>query len=380
MIRMTRYRHEIRFNGGFSENKRTYSFGRIRDIELYIGNGKASIVFWLSTRKKPEDFISFSVKAFRDAYRKVHQIMLFQYQKKLTVNKIEFIIGRTKRIYNGKDKHFPYLFSMIGDDIDLDPSWNKVVDPLLNTTKSKQDNDRRFSVAFSYLSGISRQFEIDRFTNLWTAMNAYYGYIEECYRDYLKNQYGAADTEVEKLRFKAETDQIRLACRLIAGKKLTAADESAWKEAEYELINTLTVIDSLPDFYDETYQALTDDTYHTKYERLEIAAGKLGIPLFLFLLLRCPYKTRCKYLHGEKTTTLLSAYNDVDILVLKAHNCFLQRYLNKAIPQMFEEDFWKEENQEIAEQLCIEIKDGKKGTYRRMIEELKNRKNSKSDA
>lgn len=51
-----------------------------------------------------------------------------------------------------------------------------------------------------------------------------------------------------------------------------------------------------------------------------------------------PCCLRCKYFHGEHTAILLAAYNEYNLAVSGMIIYFLRKYLNKAIPLMFEND------------------------------------------
>ena len=82
------------------------------------------------------------------------------------------------------------------------------------------------------------------------------------------------------------------------------------------------------------------------YAPIVACAKRFGVPLFTFLLPTYPYRWRCKLFHGNRTTALLTAYNDYELAVLHTVNYFLDRFLNEEIPKIFDEGYWTTEKQD----------------------------------
>lgn len=57
------------------------------------------------------------------------------------------------------------------------------------------DKDLRFVSAFSFLMAKSKNYETELFSNLWTAMNAYYSYVALCFEKKLRVELGVGENE-----------------------------------------------------------------------------------------------------------------------------------------------------------------------------------------
>ena len=70
---MGKHEYTIIFNQHVSVSRLylSYSFGQTKDIQLMIGNMCAEIHFHMGVLKDPSQLISFKLKLFRDAYRKI---------------------------------------------------------------------------------------------------------------------------------------------------------------------------------------------------------------------------------------------------------------------------------------------------------------------
>ena len=347
---MGRYQYTVNINGGTKQGGYVYRFGKT-EISLCIAKNKASLVFEMTVKKNHEDFITGSFALFNDAYRKVFLVHAVKYSSCIDVKALEIDIDGDINIYNKDDVGFPFVSSMISKDLKLSQEWNVIIDDILYSTKSKQKDDLRFSAAFSYIAAMSRTYNIDRFTNLWTSMNCYYNYLCKCYvnRIDIENKTGRKN---KSLNTKHEREKIELMTILIdpyyhrlnlskeeienlPWKKHFAAERALTKIRENEFENLFQYAESFGD------QIPRSDQYST----LSLYASQCGRSLQSFLLLCYPYHLRCKYFHGEYTLPLVVTNDDYEIHVLDLVNYGLQRFLNKAIPEMFSENFWTEEKQ-----------------------------------
>ena len=378
---MAKHRYRVCINGGTKEKPQLYNFGQTKEIALSVGRQKAVIEFSMGVKKTQEELTGFSVKVFRDAYRKAYLIHAVRYQEGLEVKKLSIAVDGEESVYDSKVPNFPFLFSMVGKKLDLDPAWEGLSRAILHTTKTKQDEDLRISAAYSYLSGLNRKFEIDRFTNFWTSMNAYYTYRGQCYKKYLMEVYGAGKDEADKLCISTEAQLIGSLIWKFDGyyqclsKK--EADElwSHFYDTEREL-GKLGAGD--PErLYGKALEVLArDKELPEEYKKLGQCAARFGVSLLSYLLLIYPYHLRCKFLHGDRSTLLVAAYNDYEINVLRVVNYFLRRFLDREIPKMFREDFWTKQEQEGMEIYIGELADQGiyKKDFRSTLEQLKNRK------
>lgn len=114
----------------------------------------------------------------------------------LRVDKIEIIIDGDVREYDKYYPSFPFLYSMIGhDNLGLGGAWKNLIPDTLTVAKSVMDKDLRFVSAFSFLMAQSKRYETERFSNLWTAMNAYYSYVVLCFEKKLRAELGIREDE-----------------------------------------------------------------------------------------------------------------------------------------------------------------------------------------
>lgn len=383
---MAKHSYVIHMNGGYRKNPQTYKFGNTKGIELAIGRQKATVAFEMGTRKTHDELIHFSLKLFRDAYRKVYFLHAIMNGEGLTVRQLSISIDGEERIYDGNTPNFPFLFSMIGKNLCLDPSWAGLTGTFLSTTKTEQEEDLRFSAVYSYLSGLSREYEIDRFSNLWTAINAYYTYRNACYERYLETVYGASEEIKKKLRISRESDLIGALVWQFDGHYNNLGKpkaEEIWR-GNYEAEKILEKLGSekLESLYDASFRALSEKTEFTEAcQSLECRAEEFELTLFSFLLLEYPYHWRCNYFHGNRGTPLVAAYNDYELSVLRCHNYFLRRFLNQEIPNMFRGDFWDEKKQRQTEEFVINLQgtEKKKQTCRELLEQLRAGKENLSE-
>ena len=379
---MAKHRYLICINGGTKEKPQLYNFGQTKGIALSIGRQKAVIEFSMGVKKTQEELTSFSVKVFRDAYRKAYLIHAIQYQEGLEVKKLSIAVDGEECIYDSQAPNFPFLFSMVGKKLELDPAWEGMSGAILHTTKTKQDEDLRFSAAYSYLAGLKRKFEIDRFTNFWTSMNAYYTYRGHCYKKYLMEVYGAGKDEADKLCISTESQLIGSLAWKFDGQYRGLSKKESDKLWSH-FYDTERELGKLGEgdrgrLYREALEALAGDKELPEaYEKLGQCASRFGVSLFSYLLLIYPYHLRCKFLHGDRSTLLVAAYNDYEINVLRAVNYFLWRFLDREIPKMFREDFWTGKEQEEMEKYIRNLEDQGKLNIKHFsstLEQLKNRK------
>lgn len=367
----------ISINGGAATGKAwTYDYGQTKEVRLYIQKQKAVICFEQGIKKSHEDLITFKVKLFRDAYRKVYMLHAILYDTGLAVKHMEIRIDGVSKSYDDASENFPFLFSMIKNKKqNLSDGWKKyMLAPVLSIPKSKKDTDLRFCAAFSFLAAKNRDYRIDRFTNLWTAMNAYGNYLAKRYEGSLAKLYdmeNASNTVKGVVEIYGKDGVIvDLIARFISkdAKTHSRAEVEEFWDTNYDVQKAL---DQIPkgdykELYEEAKKVL-DPSYvlPEKYQALQDSIASYGQPLFVFLITDYPYYLRCHYLHGSFSTILFSSYNDYELNSLGVVNYFLERFLDEIIPEIFKSDFWSEEKYEEVKD-CLKVILGKEdnGRYR----------------
>ena len=353
---MKKHLYVINFNGGSGQNKKRYQFGRVKDIALFIGKNKASIRYESGVIKEQEDFITFKDKLFRDAYRKVHLLHAFIYNFGLRVDKIEIIIDGDSKGYDKSYSSFPFLYSMIRPKyLGLGGAWKDIIPETLAVSKSVMDKDLRFVSVFSFLLAKSKYYETERFSNFWTAMNAYYSYVALCFEKKLRMELGVNENEELRsaLTLHGDYQSIGAMCWLIGGKYRSYGKEDTdklWKRHSVENILGSYKEPQIKKLYEAAAEEADGVGLPAEYADLAACAEELGVSLYAFMLFVYPYHWRCDLFHGNRTPVLFLASTDKELTMLHVVNYFLERFLNESIPKMFDEDFFAEAKYEKVKQ------------------------------
>lgn len=330
-----------------------YEYASTR-FTLTIASGKARVAF----RKGPlydfEDFVSMQDSGrskaqdiFRDAMRKIHLMHVMKYGSSLTVNSITISIDGEEQIYTRKYPHFPFLNAMLRcNDLDLPDSWREVPfwNAVLNVSKTAASSDRRFVCLYSFLAGVSKGYDIEEFTCLWTAVNALYGYLVSCYNAQAKSRGHKTVGE------RSEGPSIGALLRALdMGEKRPTRDEADKKRplngAMRSFLHAIPG-DQLPALYAQL-RAHRDVRGWVPEgplgEHLRKCMDQTTMTAFAYMLIEYPYYLRCNYLHGSKATLLFCAYNDPELDAFRAVNLFLREFLKEMIPEIFRSDWFTEE-------------------------------------
>lgn len=354
---MPKHVYRILLNGEAGLNYQTYDFGHTPGVEIWVERQTAVIRFEMRGMRTCEQLLEFSVKVFRDAYWKSYLLHAMLYNEGLLVEKIViYIDGELQKEMTAESDttgYFPYMYSMIPKaNLHLADTWATLAGEVVNLNKSKIEKDKRFTAMYAFLAGKERKYDIDRFSNLWTAMNAYYDYITECYQNKLlwDGNYKIPQ-KWNEISATTECDRIGILVWLQQGRyRKFAADEAEaiWAK-DYEVERALQHIsdEEIIGLYDYCVHGFTDQTSVTRIaEKIKQRADEFEVGLFPFLLLEYPYHLRCRLLHGDRITSLFMAYNDYEVGMVKTVNYFLETFLNEEIPRMFLPEFWNDEKQE----------------------------------
>ena len=161
-----------------------YRYGPTSGIELSVGEQAVLLEFNMTVSKQFDDIVSMKVQLVPDAMRKAYLIHALKQDVGLSIKRITIFIDEESRIYEIGSPHFPFMFSMIScDNLNLGNAWNNtdMLSEIFHIVKTDADRDYRFAALYSYLSSIGRSYEIDRFSCLWTSMNALYNNIARLY-------------------------------------------------------------------------------------------------------------------------------------------------------------------------------------------------------
>lgn len=340
-----KYNYRISFNGLCKDGLSfQYDYGHTKNISFCIDQDCVLISFQMTVQKGPIDIVGNLL--FRDALKKfflVHTV-LYGYQPEL--KSLEIQTDTKKLTLQNSDDNFPKIYTLLPNEpIILPESWKtrEFLTFLLQTCKSKGEENQRFSSIESFLAAQSRAYEIDRFTNLWTAMNALYSHTALCCRLHIQKAYSLK----EKLPEISGNDSasITLFMRLMKKKSDAPNFNAKMNQKSFRELG-----DQLAKMDDEQIKTLYTDARNQmilgkpskqqlikKYPSLEdyISDKKqiVNLELFFLLLFWFPYLCRCEFFHGRKPTILTAFSDEYEVQYLHKINIFLQCFLTKMLPK-----------------------------------------------
>ena len=333
-----------------------YKFRQTK-CSLVCARDAAAVSFEMGTKKTHEDLITFRVDLAKDAMRKMYLLHAMRFDTRLKVRSVIVTVDGESQTYAQGYPGFPFLYSMLtAKKLALPESWQDAAfqKAVLHHTKTSVKHDLRFACLFSFLAGNGRQFEIERFTCYWTAVNALYNYLLFASRPYYAAEHGAATFEdlskKKKDKLSGDTTGISALIRLLdCGQKLRSQGERTKQKRLYGPIGS-----HLCDFSKAELAALHSQLLAHRRDLSWVPDGPLGqhlaecltetdLSAWGFLCLDYAYYVRCNYLHGSKTTPLFAAERDPELAAFRALNLFLGEFLKELIPLIFREDWYTEQ-------------------------------------
>ena len=358
---MTKHTYTIAINRvPAARNAIEYKYSHYQ-CTLTCVSGAAAVSFEAGPLWAHEDLISFRAPIAMDAMCKMHLIHPIRTDSRIQVRKVLVTVDGVTREYDKTSTDapgFPFLHSMLtSTNLALPESWQDAAfqKAVLHHTKTSVKHDLRFACLFSFLAGNGRQFEIERFTCYWTAVNALYNYLLFASRPYYAAEHGAATFEdlskKKKDKLSGDTTGISALIRLLdCGQKLRSQGERTKQKRLYGPIGS-----HLCDFSKAELAALHSQLLAHRRDLSWVPDGPLGqhlaecltetdLSAWGFLCLDYAYYVRCNYLHGSKTTPLFAAERDPELAAFRALNLFLGELLKELIPMVFREGWFTREH------------------------------------
>lgn len=332
-----------------------------KQYSFFIGRQYAKIQYLMSDKQSIEDIVKKS-SAFKEAIRKSLLLHVVNENEGLLIEKITLSVNSETTVFTSETTHFPFIFSMLsGSDLQLPDSWRNAdfIQSIVTPSTSQHNNDTRFAALASFLlSRCRRQFYIEQFSSLWTAMNAYYNFIGSAYEKRLLEEINNGRTE--KIQWKELQKKKLHLTRNDSGsisalmhlqkpgtqKPTEEEEKNAVKAKMYDSVSVLLQKlsqEEIEDLYRISLSGLSDQEQSIlpdRYKPIQDVADQFQMPAYTFLLLQFPYYWRCNYFHGNKPTTIISAFNDRSIAVLRTINYFLDSFLCDEIPKLLRDDFF----------------------------------------
>lgn len=351
--------YSICINGGCPDaEKLLYNFGQTKGIALQIGSQCATAEYAMSVCKTHDELVLLQEKSssvFRDALRKIHLIHVLLFSCGLTINELSITINGTMKVYDASFPGFPFITSLLqGREIVVPDKAETLVSHLLSLPHSKLSIDYRVAALYAFLASSARDFQIDRFTNLWTAMNACYNYTSHMYTQSMSARYHI--TEEQKLNsnlaLKADGKCIGAFSWLIYPQYKEITAELA-DELKYHYLYISRELSKLSNeevalLYSQAKANIESGCeLDSRFSVLEQEISYFGVPVYTCLLLGYPYYLRCKFIHGNIATTLFEFRTDADHRSLEISCYFMEQYLKEHIVEMFSEGYWTEQKTDL---------------------------------
>ncbi len=324
-----------------------------------------------------------------DAIRKAHLLYALSVGKGLVVKeyRVSYAGGDFITI-SDSEKMFPFVFSILsGRDLLFENAGNKyngvfhnreILEYFTTGNKSKEKEDKIAVAVCSFLQGRSRDFEVDRFMNYWTAVNSIYGFLNQEHKrvidervdaipkEWLEEQHVTADN-LKRLFSPYEEvmddwNKLSVFMALIMKKRglvykggKVRDKKAAWNEINKEYANPYKSFAeeyqdaegktrfSFGRLYELTTSGLEPDEIEFQDEKEKQDYAKLyewGCRVenspYVFLSLGKPYNQRNHYVHGSEVSVLFSDMYHLHLI--SCLNYFMDQLLSEFIPYLFDEE------------------------------------------
>ena len=353
-------------------------------IEIYQ---KGVIIHGFRCYKRSTWNFDTDMRVSHDAFRKAYILYALCAGKGLEIKKIKILCDGAliKSIKSKDDVEFPYIYSMLGntsltrthDIMGSDGIFeNKTIaEHLAKSKRSEDQSDKRIVALYAFLLGRSREYEMDRFINFWTAINAIYGFlclehnkrVRKLINDIPEEKLKEADVTVDELKelltptlAKKDMLQIKIFSKALR-KKYSTARNSVNKDIDQILTDFNNDYHDVYRHFAEKYvdteghlrlrfaklyslvtgaSTTADANLKKELDYLDEWAGKMGISTHVLLTIYEPYYMRNYYIHGNETQTLIS--DNYHLNMLSCLNYCMDRILCDFIPALFDENRLKE--------------------------------------
>ena len=343
-------------------------------------------------------------RSFNDAVRKAYLLYSLCNGKGLEIKQYTIALAgkKIRGIKCSDSGDFPFIFSMMQNvDYDVDSKeygdgyifGNKQILDYIATSKWSDDHtDEKMIALYSYLQSQSRYYEVDRFLNLWTAINSTYCDICNAHRDMITQKVNAIpDEELANIKIqdnrngkkkevslkrediitayttglKADGEQKELLAEIVEIEKNINRPSSGNSYADYkDKQNGLKELsERFVDFFsvfihrhslqdgriqysaEELFERVLtgkkdDDEFWTErrntlYQELCDEAKKCKVSMYALLTFDFPYELRNHFIHGSEASLLAADYCQINKVACM--NYFMDRFLLEYIPYLFDE-------------------------------------------
>lgn len=326
--------------------KYEYKFSRTKDISLRIDENSFCISYKVFTNPSFEKTQKSDLLC--DAITKAYVLHLILFSKPINLDKIKIKIGADTKIFPEKDEHF--LYSLINKQLlkPVSELWTNddFIKKILNTSKSKYDS--RFSALFALLVSKSKEYEIERFQNLWIAMNGLYGfYVNNIAKEILDMRNNSG-----KLKKIQEFQELQLLQFFVESKVafIKKEDKNDLAKEIKSILNSVILnsgdckeVISKEEFLSEKYEEL-----RTKI-KAKFSEKNIEISEYAYLIIYYAYYQRCNIFHADKPLPLVYFNQKKEWRIIRFVNDLIEDFLDNNLYKFFLDDFIEEERTKIAE-------------------------------
>ncbi len=317
---MSKRLYEIFCAKNESSNKKSYSYTyKNTKIDLVISEDSFSAKIEMDSKYDSTTFLESDYS--EDIIRKALLLHLILYSKELKINELTIKVDNQEK----KDNSITFIHSLVSGELlrEIPKKWKdepKFIQKILDTVKTKYDS--RFSALFAFIIAKSKQYEIERFQNLWISMNGLYNF----YSSLIKKENIRENKKIQLFQFYNDWsyEEINSKKRTEISTKLS------------EIIKTTTDLQNSKAEFDKS--DLKD-----KIQAILDKEGKNYVDCYGFIILHYAYYLRCNYFHANKPLPLI-CFNKNDYITLQFVNNLLEGYLSENLYKYFCDNFVKKQN------------------------------------
>lgn len=312
-----------------------YDYGSVKDVTIRIGKTGAMISFSTAKPKDLGAILQVTDRLVQDAIRKALVCCSLYSGTPIALQAMVVLVDGdpTPHVYIPPKEGHPFIYCLL-DRLErpIASSWQSpaVFHTICSSTKTTEKEDSRFSALYSLLSSKAKQYEIERFANLWTSMNSLYSFAAQKASPLLpptaKGKIRTLPTEDDKLRFFAMLNGFRFD-DFISNDRVAAV----LRESELQLAK---------------YREWGPDGFACAMAAIARRLGESGLlPMDeeAFVLFWFAYKLRCKYFHGEQPALFFCYADDYLLRCLSFVSDRLESFLDRELPRWLADEHYMDE-------------------------------------
>lgn len=316
------YTYHLLINKAASVKKLFFKYGNTKDISLQVGKQCAGI-----EKQFPKDYRPllsqdkcFLLNMLKEGMKRAALVHILKTHEPLRVYKVTLSISDNKGLIEERDLTAKLkLYSMITERLKrpIDSSWkeSEVLQRILNYQKSKEALSREVSSLYAYLYSKTKNYETERFSYLWMAMNGMYAALYPMASSNDREQMIKL-LERFSLGTSMHTRNSRKSSGILAMLALKDVKEPVTKDS---IING-----EHKEILDKAEKVLFDD----KGNRIDISHYGYFITDFAYYL-------RCHMFHTNTPVQLFCFYDDMELKAIRIVNGLLEEFLDQNLICLF---------------------------------------------